>query len=106
MKYIVYTIVCLIFIALLYLTCFVWQWGGWISCVGHIIAIIVLVMLFLFLMIELFFYYNRGTIWKTVHNTILAPIQVAIELSMNPFWWFDEKKDEKFRQRLRELTGD
>lgn len=106
MKYVVYSIVCLAFVALLYLTCFVWQWHGWLSYVGHFLVIIALFFLFFYAFVELVIYFNRETIWNMMRNTVFAPIQVLIEMSMNPFWWFSENREETFQRRLHELTDD
>lgn len=106
MKYIVYTIMSVIYLSALLLICFVWSWEGWLSVVEHILSIVMATIAFIvFLMILTWHYY--GKILRQASRDFLSlfkvTFQAMFEMTLNPFWWYNSGRDKKFQNRFCEL---
>lgn len=106
MKYFSFSFVCILYLCALFLICFIWHWEGWLSIVGHILSILIATIVFIVLMTILIWHYYGKIVQRVFHDSLppfRATIQAMFEMVLNPFWWFDGKKEEVFQKRVREL---
>ena len=98
MSYVIYILIFMIYVGLMYVTCFMWNWEGRLSCVGHILLILVLTALFVVGICGFALYDNRKSLW----NTYVVPFLIILDMHFRFWEWLGVDTDERMemlRQR-------
>lgn len=92
MSYVIYTLISLIYLGLMYVTCFMWHWEGWLSYAGHILLILVLTALLVVCICGYAIYDNRKSLW----NAYVVPIIIILDMHFCFWEWLWGAPDERF----------